>query len=175
MFIGTVSFDYDTISIKCIINFCINFLQTVKCCCQVNVQAASLLKRNKNWNTFRVWLYEKQLGSLRLGGFPTHQDVADISDRFYFYSAFIWSRGMTPLPRSRLSKRNGMKKNQYKHFSQPVKAKIMQMRLYQFKLTKNLFLSRGNEHVSSLARWNRLYIDREILLSQTAYRDIFSI
>ena len=74
-----------------------------------------------------------------------------------------------------ISKRNGMKKNQYKHFSQPVKAKIMQMHLYQFKLTKNLFLSRGNEHVSSLARWNRLYIDREILLSQTAYRDIFSI
>ena len=82
---------------------------------------------------------------------------------------------MTPLPRSRLSKRNGMKKNQYKHFSQPAKAKIMQMRMYQFKLTKNLFLSRGNEHVSSLARWNRLYIDREMLLSQTAYQDIFSI
>ena len=51
----------------------------------------------------------------------------------------------------------------------------MQMRMYRFKLTKNLFLSRGYEHVSSLARWNRLYIDTKILLSQTAYRDIFSI
>ena len=51
----------------------------------------------------------------------------------------------------------------------------MQMGMYQFKLTKNLFLSRGYEHVSSLVRWNRLYIDTKILLSQTAYRDIFSI
>ena len=66
-----------------------------------------------------------------------------------------------------------MNKNQYKHFRQPVKTKIMQMRMYQFKLTNNLFLSRGYEHVSSLARWNRLYIDTKILLSQTAYWDIF--
>ena len=51
----------------------------------------------------------------------------------------------------------------------------MQMRMYQFKLTKNLFLSHGCQHVSSLARWNRLYIDTKILLSQTAYRDVFSI
>ena len=68
-----------------------------------------------------------------------------------------------------------MNKNQYKHFRQPVETKIMQMRMYRFKLTKNLFLSRGYEHVSSLARWNRLYIDTKILLNQTAYRDIFSI
>ena len=53
--------------------------------------------------------------------------------------------------------------------------KIMQMRMYQFKLTKNLFLSRGYEHLFSLAGWNRLYIDTEILLSQTTYQDIFSI
>ena len=45
-----------------------------------------------------------------------------------------------------------MNKNQYKHFRQPVETKIMQMRMYQFKLTKYLFLSRGYEHVSSLAR-----------------------
>ena len=45
--------------------------------------------------------------------------------------------------------------------------------MYQFKLTKNLFLSRGYEHVSSLARWNRLYIDTKILLSSTACWDIF--
>ena len=51
----------------------------------------------------------------------------------------------------------------------------MQMRVHQFKLTKNLFLSRGCEHVSSLARWNRIYIDTKILLNQTAYRDIFCI
>ena len=38
---------------------------TIKCFCQVHVQATSLLKRNKHWNAFRVWLYEKQLGSLR--------------------------------------------------------------------------------------------------------------
>ena len=79
---------------------------------------------------------------------------------------------MTRLLRFRLSKRNSMNKNQYKHFRQPVETKIIQMRMYQFKLTKKLFLSRGYEHVSSLARWNRLYIDTKILLSQTAFRDI---
>ena len=44
--------------------FCIIFFQTIKCCCQVHVQATSLLKRSKHWNAFRVWLYEKQLSSL---------------------------------------------------------------------------------------------------------------
>ena len=56
-----------------------------------------------------------------------------------------------------------------------VETKIMQMRMQQFKLTKNLFLSRGCEHMSCLARWNRLYIETKILLSQPKYRDIFSI
>ena len=50
----------------------------------------------------------------------------------------------------------------------------MQMRMYQFKLTTNLFLSRGYEHVSRLARWNRLYTGTKMLLSQTVYRDIFT-
>ena len=45
----------------------------------------------------------------------------------------------------------------------------MQMRMYQLKLTEDLLLSHGYEHVSSLVRWNRLYIDTKILLSQTAY------
>ena len=47
------------------------FLQTIKCCFQVQVQATSLLKRNKHWNAFRVWLYEKHL--VHLCGYPTHQ------------------------------------------------------------------------------------------------------
>ena len=47
---------------------------------------------------------------------------------------------------------NGMNKNQYKYFNTPQYTKIIQMRMCQFKLTKNLFLSRGYEHVSSLAR-----------------------
>ena len=72
---------------------------------------------------------------------------------------------MTFLPRSRLLKRSVLNKNQYKHFRQPVETNIIQMRMYQFKLTKTLFLSRGYEHVSGLARWNRLYIDTKILLS----------
>ena len=90
-----------------------------------------------------------------LGGYPTHRDIADMSNLFYSYSVFIWSKMMTRLPRSRLSKGNGMNKNRYKHFRQPVETKIMQMRMYQFNLAKNLFLSRGCKHVSSLARWNR--------------------
>ena len=55
-----------------------------------------------------------------------------------------------------------MNKNLYKHLRQPVETKIMQMCMYQFKFTKNLFLSRGYESVSSLARWNRLYIDTNV-------------
>ena len=37
--------------------------------------------------TFRVWLYEEQLGSLR--GYPTHQDVADMLNLFDFHFVFI--------------------------------------------------------------------------------------
>ena len=110
---------------------------------------------------------------VHLGGYPTHRDVAGMSNLFYFYSVFMCSWGMSPLPRSRLWKQNWMNRNQYKHFRQPVETKVMQMRMCQFKLTKNLFLSCGYEHVSSLARWNRLYINTKILLSQTAYRDFF--
>ena len=106
---------------------------------------------------------------VHLGGYPTHRDVTDMSNLFYFHSVFTWSREMTPLPRSCLSKQNGTNKNQYKHFRQPVMTKSMQMRMYQLKLTEELLLSNGYEHVSSLARWNRLYIDTKILLSQTAY------
>ena len=47
---------------------------------------------------------------VHLEGYPTHQDVPDMSDLFYFYSVFIWSRVMTCLPKSHLLKRNGMKK-----------------------------------------------------------------
>ena len=54
---------------------------------KVHVQATSLLKRNKHWNAFRVWLYEKQLDPLR--GYPTHRDIADMSNLFYSYYVFI--------------------------------------------------------------------------------------
>ena len=82
---------------------------------------------------------------------------------------------MTHLPRFRFSKQNNMSKNQYTQFRQPVETEIMQMSMYQFKLIKNLFLSRGYKHASSLVRWNRLYIGTKILLSQTACRHIFPI
>ena len=110
---------------------------------------------------------------VHLGGYSTHRDVADISNLFYFYSVFIWSMGMTRLPRSRLWKRNGMNKIQYKHFRQSVQTKVMKMRMYQFKSTKTLFLQRGYEQVLSLTRWNRLYIDTKILLSETPVEIFF--
>ena len=40
----------------------------------------------------------------RLEGYPTHRDVAEVSNLFYFHFVFILSRGMMRLPRSRLSK-----------------------------------------------------------------------
>ena len=55
--------------------------------------------------------------SARLGEYPTHRDVADMSNLFYFHFESIWSRRMTRLPSFHLSKRNGLNKNRYKHFS----------------------------------------------------------
>ena len=107
-----------------------------KRCCQVHVQATLLLKRNKHWNAFRVWLYEKQLGSLR-GISLSPRCCWYVIFLLFLFCVYIWSSGMTRLPRSRLSKRNEMNKNRYKHFSQPVKTKIMRMRMYKFKLTKS--------------------------------------
>ena len=59
------------------------------------------LRKKQTFVTFKVWLYEKQVDS---------RDVTDMSNLFYFHFVFIWSRGMTRLPRSILSKRNGMNK-----------------------------------------------------------------
>ena len=169
------------------------FLQTIKCCFQVQVQATSLLKRNKHWNAFRVWLYEKHL--VHLCGYPTHQGSRKKS---------LWKKNPETLNLTlsltwhRCGK-NPPGKNPWELFSGggffpdtvvdikslsflfciymimgKVEMKIMQMRMYQFKITKSLFLSRC-EHVSCLGRWNRLYIDTKTILSQTAYGDIFPI
>ena len=100
-----------------------------------------MLKRNKHWNAFKAWLYEKQLGSL--GDFPLPEMLLTCQISFIFLC--LYDQGGW----------NGMNKNRYKHFRQHVETKIMQMRMYQFNLAKNLFLSRGCKHVSSLARWNR--------------------
>ena len=78
---------------------------------------------------------------VRLGGYPTHRNVANISFLFLF-CVYIWSIGMTRLSRSRLSKRNEMNKNRYKHFSQPVNTKNMRMHLYKLQL----IFTRGYGH-----------------------------
>ena len=119
-FTGIASSDFDTISIHCIIKFYLDFFQTIKLCCQERVQALRIythefLRKKQFFVTFWVWLYKKQLGSLR--GIYHSPDVADMSNLFYFHFEFIWSRGMTRLPRSRLSKWNGLNKNRYKHSS----------------------------------------------------------
>ena len=74
---------------------------------------------------------------VRLRGYPTQRDIADISNLLCFHSVFMRSKKMTRLPKSHPLKRNGMNKNRYKHFRQPVEMKIMQMCMYQFKLTKS--------------------------------------
>ena len=84
----------------------------------------------------------------RLGGYPIHWGVADMSNLFYFHCVLMWSSRMTRLLRSHLSKRNGMNRNRYKHLSQPDETKIIIMHMYQFKLTNkelHLFLSGGYE------------------------------
>ena len=72
---------------------------------------------------------------VRFGGYPTHRDVAGKYLLFLFCVYTI--KGMARLPISRYSKRNGMNKNRYKHFRHSAATKIMEMRMYQLKLTKS--------------------------------------
>ena len=82
---------------------------------------------NKHWNvsersifvTFRVCYMRNNLACL--GGYPTHLDVSDMSNLFYFHFVFTWSRAMTHL----------LTKIQ---FCQPGEM-VMWMLMYQFKLT----------------------------------------
>ena len=61
---------------------------------KVHVQATSLLKRNKHWNAFRVWLYEKQLGSLR-GISHSRRCCWYVIFLLFLFCVYIWSSGMT--------------------------------------------------------------------------------
>ena len=85
----------------------IQFFQTIKCCCQVHVQATSLFKiisvgmfqeKSNFFVTFRVCYITNNLACL--GGYLTCLEVAGISNLFYFHFMFTWSRAMTRLPRS---------------------------------------------------------------------------
>ena len=87
MFIWIASSDYETISIYII------FFQIIKRCCQVHVQATSMFEmisislRKKQFSvTFRVCYMRNNLACL--GGYPTHLDVSDMSNLFYFHSVF---------------------------------------------------------------------------------------
>ena len=118
-----------------------------------------IFKKEANFFTFWVWLYEKKIGSFR--GI-SHSPRCCCYVKSLLFSFWVYMiRGMTRLPSSRLSKRNGLNKNRCKR-----EKEIIQMRMYQFKLpnsTKelNLFLWRGYEHVFSLTRWNKLYINKK--------------
>ena len=94
-----------------------------------------MFKKETIFCHFSGMLYEKQHDSIM--GKSHYQDVAYISNMLYFYFVFIWPRGMTLLPRSSLSKRNGMDKHRYKHFSHVGEKKMIPVRMYQFKLTKS--------------------------------------
>ena len=87
-FIWIASSYYETISIE------IYFFQMIKGCCQVHVQATSLFKiitiecfkKKLFFVTFRVCYMRNNL--VWLGGYPTHLDVADVSNFFYFHFVF---------------------------------------------------------------------------------------
>ena len=89
---------------------------------------------------------------------------------------------MTRLPRSRLSKRNGMNKNRYKHFSQPVETKIMRMCMYQFKLTESLTKTLTKTYFYHMVMNTCLvwrdgtdFIQTQKYIIPLTYRDIFSV
>ena len=84
IFIQIASSDYETLSTY------IDFLPTIKHCCQVHIQAALLFK------IISIGMFQKEARFcyfLRnnlacLGGYPIHLDVADMSNLFYFHFAF---------------------------------------------------------------------------------------
>ena len=47
-----------------------------------------MFQREAIFVAFRVWLHEKELGPLERG-YPPHQDVADMSNLFYFGFVFM--------------------------------------------------------------------------------------
>ena len=127
---------------------------------------------------------------VRLGGYPTHRDAADGSrkkssrkknpETLNLTLSLTWHRcGKNPAGKKPLKAffRGGFFPETVANIKSlsfffciymikgKVETKIMQMCMYQFKITKDLFLSRGCEHVSCLARWNRLYIDTKTILS----------
>ena len=59
----------------------------------------------------------------RLGGYPIHLDVSDMSNLFYFHFVFTLSRAMTRLLTEI-------------QFCQPDET-VMRMLMYQFKVTKS--------------------------------------
>ena len=67
------------------------------------------------------------------GGYPTHLDVVDMSNLFYFHMI----KEDDALTEISPFKAEGMDKNRYNHFRQPGLIKIIRMRMYQFKLTKS--------------------------------------
>ena len=63
------------------------------------------LRKKQYFVTFRVWLYEKELGSLR-GISHSPKCCCNMSNLFDFHFVFTYLRGMTCVPRPCLLKRN---------------------------------------------------------------------
>ena len=120
MFIWIASSDYETISIYII------YFQIIKLCWSI------IVWNNKHWNVpersnFLLLLECYMRNNLAcLGGYPTHLDVSDMSNLFYFHFVFTWSRAMTRLLTEI-------------QFCQPGET-VMWMLIYQFKLTKLVFI-----------------------------------
>ena len=96
-FIWIASSDYIPIYIE--------FFQIIKRCCQMHVQVSSLFKiitikmfqKEAIFVTFKVCYMRNNLACL--GGYPSHLDVADVSNFFFFFDfVFTRSRLMTRLP-----------------------------------------------------------------------------
>ena len=120
------------------------------------IESVGLWIFKKEWFFLLLLEYGYMRSNLgRLGGYPTHRDIIDMSSNLiYFRFVLIWSRGMTHFLRYCFSKR--------------ASASLARRKLHECVCTNlnkkelNLFLLRGYEHVSSLTRWNRLYINMKI-------------
>ena len=138
-FTGIASSDCDTISIHCIIKFYLDFFQKIKLCCQEHVQASRIythefLRKKQFFLTFWVWLYKKQLGSLR-GIYHSPRCCWYVKSLLFSFWVYM-IKGDDTLTEISPFEVKWVEQKSIQTL-QPSETKIIQMRMYQFKLAKS--------------------------------------
>ena len=114
------------------------FFQTIKRCCQLHVQAAPLFKISIG---FLLCCGYMRNNLVHLGGYSTHRDAADMSNLLFLLFVYMIKEDHAHTEISPFEEKWDEQKSSYE---------------------LNLFVPHVYEHVSSLARWDRLYINTKV-------------